>query len=83
MRTKRPAQVGTIVSPNKTLLNYERGYYLEGQGDLVSRLILGIHWVTICLFLLLGLLVYLLSPPDPPSRSLEVKPYTQSSPCKG
>ena len=39
--------------------------YLEGQGDLVSRLTMGIIGVTIWV---LGLLTYLLSPPDPPSR---------------
>ena len=38
--------------------------YLEGQGDLVSRLIIPItHIVTLIIPL-----IYLLSPPDPPSR---------------
>ena len=39
---------------------------LEGQGDLVSRLILGIHGLTIWV---IGILTYLLSLPDPPSTS--------------
>ena len=39
--------------------------YLEGQGDLVSRLIMGIIRVTIWVIGVINLL-YLLSPPDPP-----------------
>ena len=37
---------------------------LEGQRDLVSRLVMGITGLTICLQ---EILTYLLSPPDPPS----------------
>ena len=44
-------------------------HYLEGQGDLVSRLIRGITRV---IMWVLGLLTYLLSPPDPPSIDPEV-----------
>ena len=41
--------------------------YLEGQGDLVSGLIMGITRVTIWV---IGVhLTYLVSPPDPPSRA--------------
>ena len=39
--------------------------YLEGHGDLVSRLIMGIIGVIIWV---IGLLSYLLSPHDPPRR---------------
>ena len=41
---------------------------MEGQGDLVSRLIMGIPRVLGLLYGLYGLLTYLLSPPDPPSK---------------
>ena len=40
--------------------------YLDGQGDLVSRFIVGITQVTICV---IGATTHLLSPPDPPSRA--------------
>ena len=40
--------------------------YLEVAGDLARRLIMGMTRVTIWV---LGLLSYLLSPPDPPSRA--------------
>ena len=39
--------------------------YLEGQGDLVSRFIMGIIGVTLWV---MGFLTFLLSPPDPPSK---------------
>ena len=42
--------------------------YLAGQGDLVSRLIIGITRVTIWFIGVSNLLTKLLSPPDPPSR---------------
>ena len=38
---------------------------LEGQGDLLGGLIMGVIRVAIWI---LGLVTYLLSPPDPPSR---------------
>ena len=44
--------------------------YLEGQGDLVNRLVMWIIRVTIWV---MGLLTYLLSPPDPPSRHCFLK----------
>ena len=46
----------------------KRPHYLEGQGDLVGRFIRGITRV---LYRLQGLLTYLLSPPDPPSRGID------------
>ena len=42
----------------------QMGSCFEGQGGLVSRLIRGVTRVTIWV---IGLLTYLLSPPDPPS----------------
>ena len=39
--------------------------YLEGEGGLISSLILGITWVTIWL---IGATNLLTSPPDPPSK---------------
>ena len=33
------------------------GYYLEGQGDLVSRLIMGLHRVTIWVIGVINLLI--------------------------
>ena len=48
-----------------------KGAYMEGQGDLISRLIIGITRVTIRI---IGFfLTYLLSPPDPPSTSGDSK----------
>ena len=43
--------------------------HLEGQGDLASRSIMGIIRVTIWV---IGLLTYLLSPRDSPSRSIGI-----------
>ena len=43
---------------------YYLGFRVKGQGDLVSRLIVGISRVYMGYG---GLLSYLLSPPDPPS----------------
>ena len=45
-------------------MSLKQTQYLEGQGDLVSGLIKGINRVTMWV---IGLLTYLLSPPDPPS----------------
>ena len=45
--------------------------YLESQGDLVSRLIMGI---TGDILSLVGVINLLLSPTDPPSRQQEVNP---------
>ena len=42
-------------------------YFLEGHGDLISGLIMGIIGVIIWL---IGFLTYLLSPHDPPSSTL-------------
>ena len=39
--------------------------YSEGQGDLVSRLIMGVRRVVIWI---IGVLTYLPSPPDPPRK---------------
>ena len=46
-----------------------RGYYLEGRGELISRLILGIRWL-ITWVIRVRIEVCLLSPPDPPSMGL-------------
>ena len=54
----RPAFVLLVVSRE----------YSEGQGDIVNGLILGKSRVTIWV---IGLLTYLLSPTDPPSKGIE------------
>ena len=41
--------------------------YLEGQGDLVNRLVMGITWVTMRVIRLIDLLT---KSPDPPSNVL-------------
>ena len=44
------------------------GVRLEGQGDLVGRLKMGIHRVTMWGIRVFKLKTYLLCPPDPSSR---------------
>ena len=45
------------------------GSYLEGQGDLLGRLIMGVIGVTIWV---VGVINLLTSPPDPPSKSRKI-----------
>ena len=59
--------------------------YLEGHGDLVSRLIMGI--IRMIIWLIEGLLTYLLGPRDPPSKTpkgchrSKVRTFSQGSGC--